>query len=312
MSTPAVGPTYYADFNGLDALKRSAKADDPQAIRQAARQFESLLTSMLLKSMREAKLSDSFGDSEQTQFYQDMFDQQLSLQLSQGKGIGLADMLVQQLTRSGAKAAAAGGASTAHPQAAPATNTQSVPTAANSVVSTSVQSRFVQQIEPYAAQAAKILGVPADALIAQAALETGWGQHLPGGSGESSSLNYFGVKAGGRWQGPSVDAQTVEYHNANAQAQQQPFRGYGSVGQGVQDYVNLLQGSPRYRHALGTGQDVVAFATGLQRGGYATDPAYVQKLAATAVQVRALRAGVADRQLKLAAGQPSTPVGEIA
>ena len=106
MNTPGVGPTYYADFNGLDALKKSAKAQDPQAIRAAARQFESLLTNMLLKSMRDARLADSLGDSEQTQFYQDMFDQQLAMQMSQGKGIGLADMLVQQLTRSGAMPAA--------------------------------------------------------------------------------------------------------------------------------------------------------------------------------------------------------------
>jgi len=304
MNAPPVGPGYYADFNGLDALKRGAKAEDPQAIRQAARQFESLLTSMLLKSMREAKLADSMGDSEQTQFYQDMFDQQLALQLSQGKGIGLADMLVQQLTKSGVKPAAAGGA--------PAAHAQSVPTAANSVVSTTLQSRFVQQIEPYAAQAAKILGVSADALIAQAALETGWGQHLPGGSGDSTSHNYFGIKGGEGWQGQSVSAQTVEYQGGSAQVRQQPFRSYASAGQGVQDYVNLLQANPRYRHALGTGDDVMAFATGLQRGGYATDPAYVEKLAATAGQVRALRAGVADRQLKLASGQPSTPIGDIA
>jgi len=304
MSTPAVNPGYYADFNGLDALKRGAKAEDPQAIRQAARQFESLLTSMLLKSMREAKLADSMGDSEQTQFYQDMFDQQLALQLSQGKGIGLADMLVQQLTKSGAKAATAPGAH--------ATGTASAPPAANSVVSTTMQSRFVQQIEPYAAQAAKILGVSADALIAQAALETGWGQHLPGGTGDGTSHNYFGIKGGERWQGQSVGAQTVEYDAGNAQTRQQPFRSYGSVGQGVQDYVNLLQANARYRHALGTGDDVMAFATGLQRGGYATDPAYVEKLAATAGQVRSLRTGVANGQLKLAAGQPSTPAGGIA
>jgi len=304
MSTPAVGPTYYADFNGLDALKKGAKADDPQAIRQAARQFESLLTSMLLKSMREAKLSDSMGDSEQTQFYQDMFDQQLALQMSQGKGIGLADMLVQQLTKSGVKPAAA--------QPAQAAGALSPPTAANSVVSTTLQSRFVKQIEPYAAQAAKILGVSADALIAQAALETGWGQHLPGGTGANSSLNYFGIKGGEHWQGQSVDALTAEFQDGSTQAQQQPFRSYGSVGQGMQDYVNLLQNNPRYQHALGTGQDVVAFATGLQRGGYATDPAYVEKLSATAGQVRALRAGVANGQLKLAAGQPSTPAGDIA
>lgn len=304
MNTPGVGPTYYADFNGLESLKKSAKAQDPQAIRQAARQFESLLTNMLLKSMREARLSDSLGDSEQTQFYQDMFDQQLAVQLSQGKGIGLADMLVQQLTRSGAKPALT--------PAATATSLQSTPTAANAAVGTAAQTSFVQRIAPYAEQAAKVLGVPADALIAQAALETGWGQHLPGGTGDTSSSNLFGIKSGGHWQGQAVGAQTVEYHAGSAQVQQQAFRSYRSVGQGMDDYVNLLQSSPRYQHALGTGQDVTAFAAGLQRGGYATDPAYVEKLAATAGQVRALREHAADRLLKLAAGQPSTHVGEIA
>jgi peptidoglycan hydrolase FlgJ len=304
MSTPTVGPSYYADFSGLESLKKSAKAQDPQAIRQAARQFESLLTNMLLKSMRDARLADSLGDSEQTQFYQDMFDQQLSVQMSQGKGIGLADMLVQQLTRSGVKP----GATPA--QSAPAA--QVPPTAANATVGATEQHSFIQRIAPYAEHAARALGVSTDALIAQAALETGWGRHLPGGSGDGTSSNLFGVKAGGRWQGDAVGAQTVEYTGAAAQTLQQPFRSYRSIEQSIADYVTLLQGSARYQQALGTGDDVAAFAAGLKHGGYATDPAYVEKLTATAGRVRALRADAHDRPLKLAAGQPSTHVGDIA
>lgn len=309
MSTPTVGPTYYADFSGLEALKKSAKAEDPQAIRQAARQFESLLTNMLLKSMRDARLADSMGDSEQTQFYQDMFDQQLSVQMAQGKGIGLADMLVQQLTRSGLKPGNAP-AQTAPTPGAPAAARP--PTAANAPVGEAEQHSFIQRIAPYAEQAARALGVSADALIAQAALETGWGQHLPGGSGEGTSFNLFGVKAGGSWQGQDVSAQTVEYSNGAAQSLQQPFRSYRSIEQSIADYVSLLQGSARYQQALGTGEDVAAFASGLKRGGYATDPAYVEKLTATAGHVKSLRADAHDRILKLAAGQPSTHVGEIA
>lgn len=304
MSTPSVGPSYYADFNGLESLKKSAKAEDPQAIRQAARQFESLLTNMLLKSMRDARLADSLGDSEQTQFYQDMFDQQLSVQMSQGKGLGLADMLVQQLTRSGVKPG------TAPAQSAPLQKIP--PTAANAAVGATEQHSFIQRIAPYAEQAARALGVSADALIAQAALETGWGQHMPGGTGEDTSSNLFGVKAGGGWQGDAVGAQTVEYTDAAAQSLQQPFRSYRSIEQSIADYVSLLQGSARYQQALGTGDDVAAFANGLKRGGYATDPAYVEKLTATAGHVRALRADANDRPLKLAAGQPSTHVGDIA
>jgi flagellar protein FlgJ len=99
MSTSSVDPTYYADFGGLESLKKSVKADDTQAIRAAAQQFESLFTNMVLKSMREAKLGEGLGESDGTNLYTDMYDQQLSLQMSQGHGLGLADMLVQQLTR---------------------------------------------------------------------------------------------------------------------------------------------------------------------------------------------------------------------
>ena len=101
MSSAPVNTSYYADFGRMEALKKTARQDQPAAIREAARQFESLFTHMLLKSMREANLGEGLGDSEQTQFYQDMFDQQLSVQMSQGKGLGLAERLVQQLQRTG-------------------------------------------------------------------------------------------------------------------------------------------------------------------------------------------------------------------
>jgi Rod binding domain-containing protein len=110
VSSQPIGPTYYADFNGLEGLKKGAKADDPKAIRAAAQQFESLFTDMMLKSMREAKLGQGLGDTQESDLYQDMYDQQLSLKMAQGKGIGLADMLVQQLTRNSAAKAAAGSA----------------------------------------------------------------------------------------------------------------------------------------------------------------------------------------------------------
>ena len=124
MSNP-VNPTYYADFSGLEGLKKNVKADDPKAIRAAAQQFESLFTNMMLKSMRDAKLGSGMGDSQESDMYQDMYDQQIALKMSQGKGLGLADMLVAQLTRNrAAKAAAAtqaGASSTpARPQGQPA------------------------------------------------------------------------------------------------------------------------------------------------------------------------------------------------
>jgi flagellar protein FlgJ len=291
MSLPSVGPSYYADFNGLDGLKKGARACDPEAIRQVARQFESLFTNMLLKSMREAKLGDAIGDSQQTDFYQGMFDQQLAMQMSQGKGIGLADMLVRQLTHASAQKAAV---------------------AADSATGASDAERrsFIQSIEPAASRAAANLGVSSDAVIAQAALETGWGRHVPGEAGNPSS-NLFGIKATTDWRGEAVSAATTEFGDAGAARVQQAFRSYGSSEQSVADYAALLQSSPRYQRALNTGSDVGAFGRALQDGGYATDPDYVRKLAATAASVHALRAADATASLKVEAALPTTAVGEI-
>ena len=291
MSSQPIGPTYYADFNGLEGLKKGAKADDPKAIRAAAQQFESLFTNMMLKSMREAKLGQGLGDTQESDLYQDMYDQQLSLKMAQGKGIGLADMLVQQLTRNSAAKAAAGSAS---------------PAAASNADRIS----FVKSLEPYAEHAASQLGVSSDTLIAQAALETGWGQHVPASSNGSSSFNLFGIKAGGGWNGDAVSAQTTEYSLGSSSSISQPFRAYSSVQQGVNDYVTLLQRSSHYQRALGTGDDVSAFGSALARGGYATDPVYVQKLQATAASVKALRSAASKPSLKILAGMPTTVTGE--
>jgi flagellar protein FlgJ len=307
VSSQPVGPSYYADFSGLEGLKGGVKADDPQAIRAAAQQFESLFTNMMLKSMREAKLGQGLGDSQESDLYQDMYDQQISLKMAQGKGIGLADMLVQQLTRnSAAKAGAASQSAGPAPPAASAPTQTSV--GSNAVGADPIG--FVKKLEPYAEQAARELGVSSDTLIAQAALETGWGQHIPASGNGATSFNLFGIKAGSGWNGEAVDARTTEYSAGAAHSVSQPFRAYGSVQQSVDDYVSLLRGSSRYQQALGTGANVSAFADALSRGGYATDPAYVQKLQATVASVRVLRAAAAAPSLKILAGLPTNAGGE--
>jgi flagellar protein FlgJ len=303
MASGIVDPSFYADFSGLTSLKKDVKGNDPQAIRAAARQFESLFTDMVLKSMREAKLGDGLGDSQESEFYQDMYDQQLALQMSQGKGLGLADLLVQQLMRRGLVNGASGsvrsGSSTAgmgatQPGAAGASS-------AASPASHAQRMSFVRALEPYAQQAAAQLGVSPDSVIAQAALETGWGRHVPAAAG-TSSHNLFGIKAGADFGGATVSGQTTEFQQGAPQAVTQSFRAYSSVQQGVNDYVTLLRREPGYQAALGTGEDVGAFAHALARGGYSSDPDYVQKLVATAASVRALRAGF----LKSAADMPLT------
>jgi flagellar protein FlgJ len=301
MSATPVSASYYADFSGMEALKKTAQQDPAVAIRAAARQFESLFTNMLLKSMREANLGEGLGDSEQTRFYQDMFDQQLAVQMSQGKGLGLAERLVQQLQRTGL-AAPAGikdattPATPTAPLAAPITST------ATPAASLTRRERFVASIEPFAAQAAQRLGVAKETIIAHAALETGWGAHLPATTAGPSN-NLFGIKATGAWHGPVADAYTTEYQGGQASSVRASFRAYPTVAGSLRDYAGLLSGSPRFADALNTGSDVAAFGHGLQRGGYATDPAYVDKLVATAAAVRELGAHAV---LKNAASAPTT------
>ncbi len=135
---------------------------------------------------------------------------------------------------------------------------------------------------PQAQQAGEQLGVDPSNLIAQAALETNWGRSLPqDGSGHSSN-NLFGVKATGGWQGPSVQAQTTEVSSQGTTTGMAPFRSYADASQSFRDYVSILRSNPRYAAALNTGSDAHAFATGLQRGGYATDPDYARKVSAIA------------------------------
>jgi flagellar protein FlgJ len=315
MSIEAVNPGYYADFGGLERLKGAAHADDPAAVRAAARQFESLFTRMLLKTMREASLGDGMGDSEQTRFYQDMYDQQLSVVLSQGHGLGLADLLVEQLARTGltrptdAAAATSAGAATTAPTAtaapAAAAPTAAAPAAvapAAAAATPAQQADFIRAMTPLAEAAGRRLGVAPETVLAHAALESGWGRHVPAADGRSS-FNYFGIKAQRGWNGGALAATTTEFDAAGARQVDAAFRGYDSAAAGVADYAGLLAGNARYAGALNTGADVGAFASALQRGGYATDPDYVRKLIATAATVRELQA---RHDLKSSGAVPTT------
>jgi peptidoglycan hydrolase FlgJ len=273
---------FFADFQGLASLKNDAKDKAPTALKEAARQFESLFTQMLLKSMREANKSfgeDSLFGSDQGEMYQDMFDDQIAMQLSKGKGLGLADMLVRQL------------------QSAPAT---SAPTA-NSQSLTTSKDDFISQLRPHAEQAARELGVDPNALLAQAALETGWGRSIPCNAQGDCSFNLFGIKAGSQWSGATVNVPTLEFEDGIPVRKVERFRAYDSPADSFRDYAALIRDSSRYASARGAGDNVEAFATALQQGGYATDPHYAQKIAAVASEVRAR-----SDALKFAAAGPST------
>jgi flagellar protein FlgJ len=312
--TDAAKPAgFYADFAGLTALKKSAAQNDPKAVREAARQFESLFTRMMLKTMREATASsdDSMFNSKETQFYQGMADDQLAVQLSRGKGIGLADMLVQQLTRDGLVKPAAstkqsGDApaigATAPTITSPAANGTTTSSNAGAGVAASPQ-EFVQKMWPYAQEAAQQLGVDPHTLIAHAALETGWGRSVPTGADGTSSNNLFGIKATGKWQGGAVASRTVEFEDGVAVNKVERFRAYSSPAQSFKDYAAMIAGNDRYAAARDTGNNSTAFASALQQGGYATDPAYASKLAAVANRVHAM---TSVNSLKAASDQPLT------
>ncbi|HEX7115020.1 MAG TPA: flagellar assembly peptidoglycan hydrolase FlgJ [Steroidobacter sp.] len=283
--TAPIDAAFFADPRALSALKRDAKTSSPEALKEAARQFESLFTQMLLKSMREA--GKSFGDSlfgsEEGDFYQDMFDQQMAVHLSRGRGLGLADMLVRQLQTAGVDASE-------RPESATAASKADASTAmsAHRPIAASKE-EFLRTMWPHAERAGRALGVDPHALLAQAALETGWGRAVPCNARGECSFNLFGIKAGSQWSGETVSVPTLEFEEGVAVRKVERFRSYSSPEDSFRDYAVLIRNSPRYERALGTGSDVSAFASALQEGGYATDPSYAAKLVAVANELRNLR-----------------------
>jgi flagellar protein FlgJ len=275
----------YTDIAGLSKLKRAAGNNDPAAIRTVAQQFESMFTRMMLKSMRDATGRDPMFGSDQEDMYQGMADDQLSVQLSKGKGLGLADMLVRQLQKMGVKGADEAGSTAAAGAKATAayTSTQKASAATTSAAaSDAAKTSFVQDLWPQAQQAGQLLGVDPRHLLAQAALESNWGRNVPQDSAGRSSNNLFGIKASADWTGATVTSGTQEFRGGAPTNTAAQFKAYATPAQSFQDYVALLRNNPRYSTALNTGGDLQAFASGLQRGGYATDPDYASKIAAVA------------------------------
>lgn len=280
MGIGAMGESFYADPASLSSLKGPSARQDPQALREVARQFESLFTTMMLKSMRQASPQDSLFGSDQQDFYQDLFDQQMATQLSKGRGLGLSDMLVRQLMQAGAPA---GSGEAADAQAQPVQGAQTVSQAA---WTPGDRDQFVAAILPAAREAGRRLGVDPANIVAHAALETGWGRSLPTDAQGRTSFNLFGIKAGTNWRGAAVDSPTREFESGRMRETSGRFRAYGSVGQCVDDYVRLIGGNARYEGVRGTGDDSHAFAQALKRGGYATDPDYAGKLARIAENLK--------------------------
>ncbi|MEZ5569414.1 MAG: flagellar assembly peptidoglycan hydrolase FlgJ [Halioglobus sp.] len=326
MST--AGAAAYYDFQGLAALRSDALQRPSQAIGEVAAQFESLFVQMMLKSMRDATIKGGLFDSNQMDTYQSMYDQQVSLHLSTQGGLGLSEILVEQLEgRAGTSAAAErsdkvtelarllpGAREQAAPEmpltpaqmparatAAPRAEAPSaqygatrqpplvpefVPARAASAVrgerpgqfAPRSPEEFIRGIWEHAVGAANRLGVEPQVLVAQSALETGWGRKVIRSSSGDSSFNLFGIKAGNEWQGDAATVRTLEFRDGVAALEKAAFRVYDSLAGSFDDYVDFLSGNPRYQSALESAPDSRAFLRGLQDAGYATDPAYAEKI----------------------------------
>ncbi|MEL7558635.1 flagellar assembly peptidoglycan hydrolase FlgJ [Stutzerimonas chloritidismutans] len=352
----------YSDLNRLNQLKVGKDRDGAENVRKVAQEFESLFMNEMLKSMRsatEVMSKDNPFNSQASKQYQDMHDQQLSVTLSkEGGGIGLADVLIRQLSKQqepsekpnpfaqvaqtegakwssnpNSKIAAVDPArndsqllnqrrlalpgrlaerahaemATANTQADPVSQTgtaqplvdldwkpatafaapQDAPLTINGVETTapsktrfSSPAEFIATMLPMAEKAAKRLGVEPRFLVAQAALETGWGKSIIKQKDGTNSHNLFGIKATG-WDGASAKVTTTEYVNGKATKEVAGFRAYDSFEHSFNDYVRLLENNDRYKPALQVASasgNSERFVNELQRAGYATDPQYARKI----------------------------------
>lgn len=267
----------YTDLNGLQELRRQAR-DDPQAgLRAVAQQFESIFLQMMLKSMRAATPGDDLFNSQQGDMYRDLFDGQIAMKLSERGGIGLADVLVRQLGRQ------LGGVETPVSDASQRPIKRAA-TAGVSGPSTKIDpgvrtpAAFVQSIWKMAERAAGELGTAPEVLIAQAALESGWGRSTPAFADGRSTHNLFGIKADSRWDGPSAEITTSEFRHGVMLQERAAFRAYESMEHSFNDYVQFLRDNPRYHDVLTAGPSAQRYAEALRHAGYATDPDYADKM----------------------------------
>ena len=279
--TAAEVQSNFNDLSGLNSIRQLGSKDKDAALEKIAKQFESILMHQMLKSMRQANAvfeKDSMFNSSETNFHRDMLDHQLTLSLAEGKGIGLADALVRQLKQSYGDVQRKSQSDNELQFQMPTSEKASQSSDDVQEIRWDSPEAFVESVMPYASEAAEKLGVDPKVLISQAALETGWGKHVIRDSQGNSSHNLFNIKADSRWQGDGVSVKTLEYRNGLPKPEVASFRRYESYGQSFADYVEFIQGNPRYRQALEKADDPEAYVRELQNAGYATDPFYAEKI----------------------------------
>ncbi|BFM11802.1 flagellar assembly peptidoglycan hydrolase FlgJ [Simiduia litorea] len=284
----------FTDLNSLNSIKKLGRAGDEQALREVAKQFEALFVQQLLKTMRATQDVFSEGNYDQSnemKFHRDLMDQQMSLELTKGSGLGLADALFNQMKAQYGNQLPSGGnadekdATAMTPgvsqyQAAVPPRVKPTATVVESTATDVAQkiTAFVDDIYEVAAQASATLGVKIESVIAQAALETGWGQHTLADAKGNSSHNFFNIKAGSGWQGETISRRVQEFDDGMATVEHARFRAYPSIASAFSDFMSFLTDSPRYQDVLGK-RSPKEYGTALQTAGYATDPHYADKIA---------------------------------
>ncbi|WP_436856831.1 flagellar assembly peptidoglycan hydrolase FlgJ [Citrobacter tructae] len=293
------------DAQSLNELKSKAGQDPAANLRPVARQVEGMFVQMMLKSMRESLPKDGIFSSDQTRLYTSMYDQQIAQQMTAGKGLGLAEMMVKQMTQG---------------QAQPTEEAPQVPMKFPLETVTSYQNQALTQLvrkampktpenfdEPLSGDSKDFLaqlslparlaseqsGVPHHLILAQAALESGWGQRQIRRENGEPSFNLFGVKASGNWKGPVTEITTTEFENGEAKKVKAKFRVYSSYLEALSDYVGLLTRNPRYA-AVTNAVTAEQGAQALQNAGYATDPNYARKLTSMIQQLKSMSEKVSN------------------
>jgi flagellar protein FlgJ len=271
-----------SDFQGLNKLKILAEKDQNKALPEVAKQFEAIFLQSMLKAMRMGQhfideSSPFRGKSEAT--FQEMLDGQYASSIANSKGVGLADMLTRQLQQN---ASVPETPSLSQTTVSPQVAESSIPPVHASEKthdsSVSVIDDFIKSIWPTAKAAASVIGLDPKILVAQAALETGWGKFIAKDDDGSSSNNLFNIKAGNQADSDAVNVRTTEYIANTPVKVNASFRKYASVEHSFNDYIALVKGSDRYQTALAYANNPDMYVSELHKAGYATDPDYSSKI----------------------------------
>jgi flagellar protein FlgJ len=294
------------DTQALNSLKRDAAADPQGNLKQVAQQVEGMFVQMMLKSMRAALPQDGVLSSDQTRLYTSMYDQQIAQQMAQ-KGFGLAEMMARQLAAANSEPSEMAGTvpmlldnqvlQRLPIQALEQIVRRALPKAPAVAAVPLSNGNFVAQLSGPARIASLQSGIPHQLIVAQAALESGWGKReIPTAEG-TPSYNLFGIKAGSSWDGPVTEITTTEFEHGVAKKIKARFRVYSSYVEAIGDYVKLLTNNPRYANVAAARSPEQA-AHALQQAGYATDPHYAKKLVSVIQQMKS-----AGEQVAKAYGQ---------